>query len=187
MSKHAHTETLLAYWETRRNGRPAPARADIVPRDLSNLLSWLFILERADADHHVFRLAGTGICALYRRELREQNFLDLWRGFDRHHVRALIESALAAPAPATATATAYALDGQTIDAEMALLPLRGPSGQADRVLGLYQPLTPLRELRDRPVVRQKLTGLQPPTREIYTPVALRPLSEPPLELVANDR
>lgn len=184
---HAHTETLLAYWETRRNGRPAPARADIVPGDLSGLLSWLFILQRADCEHHVFRLAGTGLCHLYRRELREQNFLDLWRGFDRHHVRALIESALACPAPATATSTAYALDGQTIDAEMAFLPLRGPSGQADRVLGLYQPLSPMSALKGRPVMRQKLTGIRPPSREIYTPVALRPLTEMPFDLAANDR
>ncbi|MAL09186.1 MAG: PAS domain-containing protein [Maricaulis sp.] len=184
---HAHTETLLAYWESRRNGRLTPSRADIVPADLSGLLSWLFILERADAEHHVFRLAGTGLCRLYSREMRAQNFLDLWRGFDRHHIRALIESTLAVPAPATASAQAYALDGQTIDAEIALLPLRGASGQADRVLGLYQPLSRLDLLQGRPVVSQKLTGINPPARDIYTPVAMRPLPEPPFELVANDR
>ena len=61
---HVHTETLLAYWESRRNGRPAPARSDIVPNDLTGLLSWLFILQRADPEHHVFRLAGTNLCHL---------------------------------------------------------------------------------------------------------------------------
>lgn len=150
--QHTHTQALLDYWETRRLGQTAPARADILPQDLSNLLAHLFILRRFDREHHIFRLAGTALCELHQREFREQNFLSLWRGFDRAHMTALIEGALAAPAPATAMAEAQTIEGRSSDIEIAILPLRGPEGWVDRCLGLYQPLNP-EALKKRPVVR----------------------------------
>ena len=56
--KHPNTQTLLAYWHSRRHDEPAPQRADIAPEDLGSLLSNLFLLRRMDQGHHVFRLAG---------------------------------------------------------------------------------------------------------------------------------
>ncbi|MGJ3231126.1 MAG: PAS domain-containing protein [Oceanicaulis sp.] len=157
---HANTKTLLAYWEARRRGEPAPARADIAPQDLGALLSHIFLLRRMDRDHHVFRLAGTGLCRLHKREFRDQNFLSLWSDFDRAHMAALLEGALGAPAPARALCEAVTLDGRACAVEVTLLPLRGPEGWLDRALGLYQPLDPDR-LGGRPVLRHRLTQLFP--------------------------
>ena len=131
-----------------------------MPQDLSNLLAHLFILRRFDRDHHIFRLAGSTLCDLHQREFREQNFLSLWKGFDRTHMTALIEGALAAPAPATARALAQTMDGCSTEVEIAILPLRGPEGWVDRCLGLYQPLEP-KALKGRPVVRLALTEIVP--------------------------
>tara|TARA_Y100001933_G_scaffold44459_1_gene42004 strand:+ start:364 stop:924 length:561 start_codon:yes stop_codon:yes gene_type:complete len=158
--KHPNTQTLLAYWHSRRHDEPAPQRADIAPEDLGSLLSNLFLLRRMDQGHHVFRLAGTGLCRMHQREFRDQNFLSLWQGHDRVHVSALLEGALSTPAPASLVTQAVSLDGEMTDVEIALLPLRGPEGWLDRVLGLYQPLTP-RPANSRPIVRHRLQALHP--------------------------
>ena len=158
--RHANTRTLFAYWQSRRSGRLAPERADIAPRDLAGLLAHLFSLKRIDRDHQVFRLAGTAVCDLHRREFKDQNFLGRWRGADRDHARALLEGVLSAPGPATALAEAISIDARSAEVELALLPLRGPEGQVDRCLGLYQPLS-LTRLGGRPVVRHALRELRP--------------------------
>ena len=158
--EHANTRTLLAYWEARRRGEPAPARADIAPQDLGALLSHIFLLRRMDRDHHVFRLAGTGLCELHKREFRDQNFLSLWGGHDRDLMAALVEGALSAPAPARALVEAVTLDGRVCRVELSLLPLRGPEGWLDRVLGLYPPLD-AEALGGRPVMRPRVRQILP--------------------------
>jgi hypothetical protein len=184
--EHANTRTLLAYWDARRRGEPAPARADIAPQDLGALLSHIFLLRRMDRDHHVFRLAGTGLCSLHKREFRDQNFLSLWSDHDRAHMVALLEGALSAPAPARALCEAVTLDARSCPVELTLLPLRGPEGWLDRVLGLYQPLDPAR-LGGRPVLRHRLTQLFPagtpdPSLSLFS----RETSAPRRALAAND-
>ncbi|MEO1039242.1 MAG: PAS domain-containing protein [Pseudomonadota bacterium] len=184
--RHPNTRTLFAYWESRRSGRLAPNRSDIAPRDLAGLLAHLFILKRVDRDHHLFRLAGTAICDLHRREFKDQNFLSLWRGSDREHMRALIEGVLSAPGPSTAMADAISIDGRSAEVEITLLPLRGPEGMVDRCLGLYQPLS-LSRLGGRPVVRQMLRELRPavaPEPALSLTRAFQPTSR--LARAAND-
>jgi len=158
--RHPNTKTLQAYWDARRQGESAPQRADIAPEDLGALLSNLFLLRRMDQGHHVFRLAGTGLCRMHQREFRDQNFLSLWSGHDRVHMSALIEGALSTPAPASVVSEAISLDGDHVEVEIALLPLRGPEGWLDRVLGLYQPLQK-RTGNCRPIVRHRLSELRP--------------------------
>jgi len=161
--RHAHTRALANYWETIRRGRIAPLRTDVSPGDLSSLLSHLFILQRVDADHALFRLAGTGLCDLYRREFRDQNFLSLWNGADRAHMRAILTAASHTPAPAGAMAQAETIDGVAIEAEILLAPLMSPASRLDRFLGLFQPLSPAESLRGRPLVTQRLMTVYPPS------------------------
>ncbi len=183
--RHRNSLTLLAYWNARRKGEPAPLRTEILPEDLGGLLSNLFLLRRMDADHHVFRLAGTGLCRMHRREFRDQNFLSLWDGHDRDHMRALLEGSLNSPAPASAVTEAIALDSNSTEVELTILPLRGPEGFLDRALGLYQPLgAGLPSLR--PIVRHRLTELRPPC-EPEPSLSFFGRTERPLRaLAAND-
>ena len=96
------------------------------------------------------------MCELFRREFRDQNFLSLWCGFDRDHMRALTEASIAGPAPASALIEASTMEGQQITAEITLLPLKGADNQTDRILGLFQPIDPVSILNRRPIVRQIL-------------------------------
>ncbi len=183
--RHRNSQTLLAYWNARRQNEPAPLRAEILPEDLGGLLANLFLLRRMDSDHHVFRLAGTGLCRMHRREFRDQNFLSLWEGHDRQHMRALLEGALSAPAPASAVTEAIALDSTTSEVELTLLPLRGPEGFLDRALGLYQPLgAGLPSLR--PIVRHRLTEIRPACEPDPTMSFYGAMERPTRALAAND-
>lgn len=160
--RHAQSQALHAYWQTRRQGGGAPHRADIEPQDIARLLGYLFILWRADPQHHIFRLAGTHLCDLYQREFRDQNFLSLWRGHDRTHVQAVLEASITGSAPASLIARASSLDMHQLPVEISFLPLRGPSGTIDRTLGLFQPLDSTDAFKGRPVVRTLLREIHPP-------------------------
>src|ERR1700693_1227371 len=81
--KHATSRELYDYWDRLRRGQPAPHRGDIEPSDIRRILADTFILEVGDRETYMIRLAGTRICALYGREIKATNFLDLWGAADR--------------------------------------------------------------------------------------------------------
>tara|TARA_R110000868_G_scaffold86206_2_gene241818 strand:+ start:2810 stop:3370 length:561 start_codon:yes stop_codon:yes gene_type:complete len=184
--RHAQSRALFAYWQARRFGGAAPYRADIAPQDIAALLGNVFILRRIDPQHHVFRLAGTGLCELYQREFRDQNFLSLWRGHDATHIEAVLEASLGGVSPASVVARATSLDMIQLPIEISFLPLRGPEGQIDRTLGLFQPLEPVETLRGRPVIRTSLREVRPPANPGHLfPLSARACAQP-AGLVAND-
>ncbi|MAK64114.1 MAG: PAS domain-containing protein [Maricaulis sp.] len=185
--RHPQTRALHAYWQTRRHGGGAPLRADIEPQDISELLGYVFILWRADSQHHLFRLAGTHLCDLYKREFRDQNFLTLWRGHDRTHVHALLEASISGTSPASMIARAVSMDQRELPVEIALFPLRGPSGEIDRTLGLFQPLDSTEGFRGRPVVRTALQEIHPPAQPATIFPGLAQPGETWVQRVANDQ
>jgi len=185
--RHAQSKALLAYWRDRRFGGAAPQRADIEPQDISELLGNIFILRRIDPNHHTFRLAGTNMCAIYQREFRDQNFLSLFLGHDRTHVQTLLESVLGGASPASLTARATSLDMNQLSVEISFLPLRGPEGQIDRILGLYQPLDDTLQFKNRPVIRTSLREIRPPAVPGHL-FSLKPdLADILNHSIANDR
>ena len=187
LMQHAHTRALYDYWTHRRRDASAPRRADIAPQDIAGLLGHLFILQRFDAGHHVFRLAGTGLCELYQREFRDQNFSSLWRPRDADLVRALLEAVVHDVEPASALARAATLDGREMEIELSFLPLRGPDGAVDRILGLFQPFEDIRTLRGRPLVRTALREARPPEASLDVLAASRGCADTALQFAANDR
>ena len=153
--RHANTQTIFDFWRTR--GNPGDA-ADCPPVDagrLADLFPRLFVIERMDRDHHVFVMAGKGLCAIHQRRMEGQNLLALWRGADRIQMTGLIEGAIDAAAPAFALAEAKAMNGRAMAVELSLFPLKGRSGERTRCLGLYQPLMG-GSLGDRPAVHHVL-------------------------------
>lgn len=187
--RHPNTRAIAEYWESLRGGRRAPTREELSPSELSALLGNVFILQRLDEGHAVFRLAGAHLCALYRREFREQNFLSMWSGADRMHMTALLAAAAAAPGPGVALAGAETIDARVVKAEIFIAPLASRSGAVDRYLGLYQPLTGVDALGDRPLIRQRLIAVYPPNAPAAAalPSALRPRrTRPHLRLVADN-
>src|SRR5260221_13021391 len=137
--KHATSRELYGYWDRLRRGQPAPQRSEIEPSDIRRILADTFILEVADRETYTIRLAGTRICALYGREIKGTNFLDLWANEDRQAI-----ATLAAAVSSDAAAAVLSLKGHTqrrrsLGCELLLLPLRQGTAGFDRILGSLAP------------------------------------------------
>jgi hypothetical protein len=158
--KHATSRELYDYWDRIRRGRPAPLRSDIEPSDIRRILADTFILEVSDRETYTIRLAGTRICALYGREIKATNFLDLWAADDRQAI-----ATLAAAVSTDAAAAVLSLEGRTprrrtLACELLLLPLRHGKSGFDRVLGSLAPAERPYWIGSEPVTSQSVTSLR---------------------------
>ncbi len=70
------TQRLLAYWQSKLNGRKAPRREDIAPEELGDLLPWVVLVDVVgEPPRFRVRLAGTGVVREYGAEMTGM-FLD---------------------------------------------------------------------------------------------------------------
>ena len=173
---HLNTEQLIDYWRARRGGAAVPNRAAINPTEFSNLLPQIVILGRADVGQYHFRLVGGFIADLHGRDLRQDNMMRLWRSEDRTQLQLAIEAARRRGEPLVVDCDAHPQSGPAMRMEVTLAPLIGPSGEIDRLIGLYQPLSPVSGLMGR-------AALSLSVRAITTPGAAHE-AFPPLRLAA---
>jgi hypothetical protein len=158
--KHAASRELYEYWNRVRGSDPAPQRSAIEPSDLRRILPDTFILEVSDRGHYFVRLAGTRVCAIYCREIKGSNLLDLWRGDDRSAMTTLASAVTEDGAAAVVTLDARTADNKSVGCELTLLPLRHGGTSFDRVLGSLATLERPVWLGSEPVVLQTITSLR---------------------------
>lgn len=143
---HSNTEFLIDYWQNRSfAGKPA-TRAAIDPADFPTLLPQIFILGRHAAGLYGFRLSGGLLRDLHGRDLRGADFSELWTLESRLPMQTALERARRSGEPLRLKARAIA-GGHAADLEITLMPLSNEAGVIERMLGLYQPVTPLARLR----------------------------------------
>lgn len=133
--KHSATRALYDYWDRLRAGRAAPERSDLDPGAIRSLLGDVFLLEIGGKDRHVVRLAGTRICTLLGRELKERPFAEPFAATDWQELYALLDGVAETSTPAVASIQGETPDGRAIDLEMLLLPLRHRGRTQVRLLG----------------------------------------------------
>ncbi|HTK35027.1 MAG TPA: PAS domain-containing protein [Caulobacteraceae bacterium] len=143
---HANTRKVIEDWNARRGARRAPARADISPGAFSDLVPQLFILGAAGDGTEPFRLAGGLLADLHDRDLRGVDFFSLFIGEDKDAAREALATARRTGSPVVIDASGWSAAGDEARLEIVLAPLLGPSGDMDRVLGLYQPTSSVRRL-----------------------------------------
>lgn len=139
---------IYAYWDTLRGNKPAPRREDFDPTKLKHHLGDLFILVDKGERTPFFRLAGTHLCDLFGRELRDSPFSDLWpaasatfpcrvaRGILQHQLPVVFD--IEAEDDHGAASLAF---------EMLLLPLSSDNDTAPRLLGALLPERPPSRIR----------------------------------------
>ncbi len=127
-----------------------PLRADIDPMQLKSTLPDVFILEVNRHGDPVFRLAGTRVCAIMGRELRGEDFTDLWHVTNRHKMRLAAGAVLANQAPLSVDVRSMADDEQQGALEMLLMPLASRPGICDRLFGSLVDLATPALLGERP-------------------------------------
>ncbi len=157
--RNAKTRLVLDYWTHLRGARRLPARRDVDPRGLRSVLPFVFLADAPSADATPIRLAGTGLCERYGRELRGHNLQALWRPGDRPAVRDVIAHVLATPAPALARFHAETIERIEVAGELLLLPLSDESGAVTKLMGCAFATESTARLGSRPLISQRLDGV----------------------------
>ena len=155
---HSSTELLIDYWQARLSDGRAPARASINPVDFPTLLPQVFILGRHAPGDYRFRLVGGLVGDLHGRDLRGVGFSSLWAQRARLPLQTGLERLRRQPA-ALRLAVCMEAGGQTLDLEIALMPLANAQGEVDRFLGIYQPRQPVARLRGQTADRLQLLSI----------------------------
>ena len=168
-------EALVDYWQARRNGEAAPARASIDPMDFVQILPQVIMLGRRGPGDYVFRLVGGFVADLHGLDLRGVDFTALWAQNARQPIRNALEDARRDPAAIHITADVQAGE-LTLPVSLVLLPLTNAEGVVDRFIGLCQPTAPVNRLRGQTADRLSLVTLDHQGAEAF--------SEPRIRLVA---
>lgn len=127
---------MREYWDSIRNGRAIPARADVDPRGIARTLDHAFILERIAPGAGRVRLAGRHLIDLMGMEVRGMPICAFLNTSSRGRFSDVLESVFKAPQIAMLT-----LEGKPdyarpqLSAQMLLLPLRSDLGDVTRALG----------------------------------------------------
>jgi hypothetical protein len=150
---HSNTARMLGYWEGQRGQGGCPERSSIDPAAFVEVVTQTFVLGRERAGSYPFRLAGALVEDLHGSALSGLDFAALWAPADRPRMQAAIEAALARRRSLIAAAHGRSLSGAEARLEILLAPLAGRQGRVDRLLGLYQPTSPLFRLQDQRIER----------------------------------
>ncbi|OCJ68966.1 PAS domain-containing protein [Agrobacterium tumefaciens] len=137
---------IYAYWDTLRGNKPAPRREDFDPTKLKHHLGDLFILVDKGERTPFFRLAGTHLCDLFGRELRDSPFSDLWPAASATFPCRVARGILQHQLPVVYDIEAEDDHGAApLAFEMLLLPLSSDNYTAPRLLGALLPERPRHE------------------------------------------
>jgi hypothetical protein len=183
------------YWQTLRHADRLPARNDIAPDQIDDLLPHAFILQRVAPGTARFRVAGQRLHDLLKMDARGMPLSTLFAPQARDQLQDLVEASFMDPAVISMPLRSESsLLRPEISGTMLLLPMRDLQNQTSRILGaiVTEPVTGTRPRRfviaqDRPLRRENLgirlaaTQLMPRANR-KGPDAARPA----LKLVVNN-
>jgi hypothetical protein len=138
--KHKASQDLFAYWNRLRGIGTAPERNEIEPGAIRGALGDTIMLAREGAREATFRLAGTRVCALFCRELKNNVFQELWDDDSRRILNDLIEHVGNESTGFIAGAVGQVEDGTPVVLELLLLPLLHRGATDGRLIGTLAPL-----------------------------------------------
>lgn len=166
--RHASSRALYDYWNTRRGMRPAPERGDIDPAAIRHILADTFVLHVDPIEQSRFRLAGTRVCSLFGREIRDEPFLQIWTMENRTAVQEALTTVSDDISGIVGSAIGLSQAGDRIDLELLLLPLRSTGRAQTSALGVLAPLSPTYWLGTHPLATLRFGT----TRQIGTSAAI---------------
>ncbi len=133
---HPSSRALFRFWEAARAEESAPSRGKLDLSRIHDLVPDLLIIEYNPA-HQGFRwrLAGTRVCNLYRRELTGSVVLAGWDGFETDIVGRFLAGVVHNLQPCLLRFRMRTDLGQLIGVEMIGLPLRACDGKNIHIFG----------------------------------------------------
>ena len=133
---HPALVQVEAYWDALRNGRPAPARAEVDPRGLEGVLKQCFILERIAPGLARFRVAGRELSDVMGMEMKGMPLSSMFLPEARDLLEDTLKRVFDGPCIARLGVESPAgFKRRPIPGQMLLLPLRSDLGAISRVLG----------------------------------------------------
>ena len=149
--KHPSSRSFFAYWDAKRGDARAPDRSEIEPGAVRELLGDIFVLSYDNDAGYPFRVAGTRVCALLGRDLKDQSFSGLFAGDGRREIEDIITCVAEETLAAIAGITATSEDGRPAHLELLLLPFNNRAHAPLSLTGSLAPfesdLGPLRDFR----------------------------------------
>jgi len=137
--KHPASREFFAYWDGKRGDARAPDRSDIEPAALRELLGDIFVLSCEQEAGYPFRVAGTRVCALFGRDVKDQRFLDLFAAASRPEIEEITAVVTEETLPAIAGLTAASPQGGTSHLELLLLPFNNRAHMLISLTGMLAP------------------------------------------------
>src|ERR1700753_3059778 len=120
--KHPASREFFSYWDGKRGGARAPDRRDLDHHSGRELPADTFVLSCEAEAGYPFRVAGTRVCALFGRDVKDQRFVDLFTAASRPEIEEIIAVVADEKLPAIAGLTATSPRGTTSHLELLLLP-----------------------------------------------------------------
>ena len=137
--KHQATREFFAYWDGKRGDARAPDRSEIEPAALRELLGDIFVLSCDAVAGYPFRVAGTRVCALFGRDLKDQSFSSLFAAEFRQEIEDIVGAVSEDTLPAIAGLRATSPRGITAHLELLLLPFSNRAHTPVSLTGLLAP------------------------------------------------
>ena len=135
--KHQSSRAFFAYWDKKRGTARAPDRADIDPAAVRELLGDIFVLSCEPG--FPFRVAGTRVCALAGRDLKDASFAALFSEMSRREIEEITTIVAEETLGAIAGLTATREDGSKAYLELLLLPFNARPHTPVSVTGVLAP------------------------------------------------
>ena len=137
--KHPSSREFFAYWDAKRGDARAPDRSEIEPGAVRELLGDIFVLSYDHEAGFPFRVAGTRVCALLGRDLKDQSFSALFTPDSRGEIEDVITYVAEEMLAAIAGITATSQDGSIAHLELLLLPFNNRAHAPISMTGLLAP------------------------------------------------
>ena len=134
---------VYQYWLARCRDGKLPARSDIEPLDLADVLPHLILVDVTHAPFEMrYRLVGTWICEHGGRDPMGENLEAAHFSSNWAKTRAEYMNAIESDEPVFASARPIDVGKEFVPINRVFLPLAGPDGQVNMVLVCVSPVEP---------------------------------------------
>lgn len=137
--KHPSTREFFAYWDEKRGTARAPDRSDFDPSAVRDLLGDIFVLSYEATGGFPFRVAGTRVCALAGRDLKDNSFTALFGEESRSEIDEVATVVAEETLGLVAGITAERADHSHAHLELLLLPFNARAHTPVSITGLLAP------------------------------------------------
>jgi hypothetical protein len=172
--KHPASREYFAYWDGKRGDARAPDRSDIEPGAVRELLGDIFVLSCDAEAGYPFRVAGTRVCALFGRDMKDKRFIDLFAAASRHEIEEITAVVADEMLPAITGLTATSPRGAITHLELLLLPFNNRAHAPISLTGMLAPFETGPDLLGE-LTLTSWRYIHPPVKKIL-PRALRKLA-----------